>query len=488
MTTKVHRVSITLKGNIGLLEGSPTLLHKLYEKYRIKHPNAYYLRMRNRHFDGYIKYIRENGTFAIGLLPNIYEDLINAGAKVVLIDKRAKLPVTPKPVKRLGEYKLRDLQQEALDAFINNKVGGLPFYIGVMNEATNFGKTLLMAAIHESFSREIRTLVVVADSLLFKQAQEEYKKYLPGEDIQFIQGKNLKFGNFNVAMVQTLSRNIKKLANDIAQCGIALFDEADAADNKTYKEVINNLPNSVVRLGLSGSIYLSKLKKDLLKNNNLRSFFGNEVHATSKEKMMKKGYSTPIIVKVVPGNDISNKSVTYFNYREAYDKLIVFNSKAKEISLERTIYNLKYNRLPAIVVVKYIYHSKELYEFYSAKIGGQYRIERIDHSSKNKDYVLKEFAKGNIDILIITHIVKRGLNLPLATYMQNASGGKSEETILQLMGRMERRSEGKALSYLDDLYYYGQYVESHSRRRKNYYVKAKMKVINRVNKRKKKRK
>lgn len=86
---------------------------------------------------------------------------------------------------------------------------------------------------------------------------------MPGEDIQFIQGKNLKFGNFNVGMVQTMSQKIKEIRNELSKIDIVLVDEADVADNKQFKTVLSYLYNVRIRLGLSGSIYMSKLKRTL---------------------------------------------------------------------------------------------------------------------------------------------------------------------------------------------------------------------------------
>lgn len=475
-------ITITLNGNKGNLTGSPLLLDKIFEKWKIKHPNAYYLKISTRgKFDGYIKYISHYGDFRIGLFPSIYNDLIGMGAKIKVVDNRLPISIKPQMVYSMGKYQLRDNQQAALKHLIRNKIAGNPFYIGVMNCATNFGKTLLMSAVHQAFDRRLKTIVLLNNSQVFKQAKLEYKDYLPGEDIKFVQGKDLSFGNFTVAMVPTLAKNIKKVANALSEFDIVLVDEADVADNKSYRTVIERLYNARVRLGLSGSIYLSKLKKDIVHNTNLRAFFGDELHITSKQEMVEKGYSTPVIVKIIPGNKPNRD--TYNNYLDAYKGNIINNADANNSSLERALYNIKYNRLPAIIVTKYIEHSEKLFEFYKNDPRcHRLRIYRLDHKAKDKDWVIDRFKKGFIDILIITYIVKRGLNLPKSVYMQNASGSDSEEDILQLMGRMERRNIGKNKSYIDDLYYYGQYIERHSKHRIKYYKNTKMKLINRLKK------
>ena len=50
-------------------------------------------------------------------------------------------------------------------------------------------------------------------------------------------------------------------------------------DNKTYKtNVIQHLYNSRIRVGLSGTIYMSNQKKKLIHNPNIMSFIGDKVN------------------------------------------------------------------------------------------------------------------------------------------------------------------------------------------------------------------
>lgn len=102
------------------------------------------------------------------------------------------------------------------------------------------------------------------DSDLFNQFKREIPPLLPNEDIVFIQGSKVnRWGNFNVAMVQSISRNIRKYQMELSKIGIVLIDEADIIDNKTYKVVIEHLYNTQIRIGLSGTIYLNKAKNIL---------------------------------------------------------------------------------------------------------------------------------------------------------------------------------------------------------------------------------
>lgn len=256
---------IIKNSNICEAKGPLKVLHKLYKEFRIKHPNAWHILMYQKgkvRWDGYIKYVSDTGNFRIGLLPTIYNKLESWGEKVKIIDRRPPLEVSPVIPSVLGDKELYPRQKKALETLLNNKVGKTPFYICAGDYSVGFGKSLLFCAIHQAFKRKIPTILLLNDSDLFKQFKREIPPLLPGEDIVFVQGGKVnRWGNFNVAMVQSVSQNIKKYQYELTKIGIVLIDEADIIDNKTYKNVIEHLYNTQVRIGLSGTLYMSKLKK-----------------------------------------------------------------------------------------------------------------------------------------------------------------------------------------------------------------------------------
>lgn len=481
-------IEISINANMArFISGNQPILNEVYEECKVRHPNAFYLmRSTKGRWDGFVKYINGNGQFKIGLLPFVVSRLEEKGCVVKIKDVRIKNEIKPIVPTVVGKFTLRDSQVEAVRRIINNKICGTSFRVGVLNNATNYGKTLVMMALHEAFGRKLKTLILLNNAKIFSQMKKGVKDYLPGENIKFIQGKDKTFGNFNVGMVQTISRNIKSLQKELSQIDILLVDECDGADNKTYITVITHCYNAIVRVGLSGSIYLSKLKKDIVKNMNLRSLFGDELMIVSKRELMDQGISAEVKAKICLGNnpntpgDNSSHQDTLLPWLEFFKKYVIDNEEAHELSLQRTIKNIRlHKRFPALIVVRYISHCKNLYKYYKKFLANDYTISMMHHQTKNGEQILEDFANGKIDILIITLIVKRGLNLPKARYMQNASGINSDEGIIQLLGRMERKEKGsKKISYFDDMYYYGKYLLRHSNHRVNYLIKQKIKVRN----------
>ena len=471
-----------LNGNICQLDGDRKALIKLYDLFRVKHPNAWHIMMyqgrrKNNHWDGYVKYISDSGRFKIGLLPKVYEEAKALGQTVKVYDRRAPIPV-PKIKKVLGDKKLFPRQIQALERILFNKVGGIPFNVCAGDLAVGFGKSLLFAAIHQAFNNKLRTILLLNDADLFNQFKREIPPMLPGINVCFIQGGKVEqWGQFNVAMVQSLSRNLKTYQWNLSCMDICLIDEADIIDNKTYKGVIEHLYNSRIRVGLSGTLYMSKLKKDLVHNLNVMSFIGQKVDTVKLVDQMKAGRATPVIVKMVVAN-IPDQGKS--SYPEEYEVTISKNKKAYATSFERAQYNAKYGRFPMLIVTKYIEHCEKLYKYYKRQIkalGLDWRINFVHHETKDRTKILEDFRTGKLDVLISTTIISRGKNFPELRYLQNTASMDSNEKAIQILGRLVRKSEGKSKAYLDDIVFQGHYLLRHGKHRKAYYQKEKLKVI-----------
>ena len=469
-----------LNGNICQLDGDRKALIKLYDLFRVKHPNAWHILMYQKgktKWDGYIKYISDSGRFKIGLLPKVYEEAKALGQKVKIYDRRAPIPV-PKIKKELGDKELFPRQIKALERILFNKVGGTRFNICAGDLAVGFGKSLLFAAIHQAFNNKLRTILLLNDADLFNQFKREIPPMLPGVNVCFIQGaKVTQWGQFNIAMVQSLSRNLKTYQWNLSCMDICLIDEADIIDNKTYKGVIEHLYNSRIRVGLSGTLYMSKLKRDLVHNLNVMSFIGQKVDTVKLVDQMKAGRATPVVVKMVVAN-IPDQGET--DYPTEYEKTITHNKKAYETSFERAQYNAKYDRFPMLIVTKYIDHCEKLYKYYqkqNKKLGLGWRINFVHHETKDRTKTLEDFRTGKLDVLISTTIISRGKNFPELRYLQNTASMDSNEKAIQILGRLVRKSEGKTKAYLDDLVFKGYYLYRHGKHRKVYYQKEKLKVI-----------
>lgn len=455
---------------------------QLYKMFQVRHPNAFYLKQRIKDWDGKVKFITARGNFKIGLLPTILEACHQLGIKPKVVDMRKPVPIISKPIKRIGEYKLRPEQITAVSSILNNRVGGVPFHIGILDYTVNAGKSLIMAAIYYSFKKKLKTLLITQDADWLKQAKDEFKQYLPGEEITFVQGgKVSNWSNFSIGMIQSISRNLKKYQSELAKVDMVLVDEADQGGSKMYQSVLTHLYNTRVRIGLSGTIYMSKLAKDKLANMNLESYFGPKVAEFRLKDSIKKGYSTNTIVKMVPASYFypSNWETEEISYKGEYDSTITYNEYAYKIVKNRLDFNLKYGRIPALVVCKFVDHCENIYKYLKKNLDASLRIAKVhvNTPTKERNLIMKKFREGDIDILISTTIIARGKNFPLLRLLINAASMDSQEKSIQFLGRLVRTHKSKSRVYLDDIHYTGYYLTRHGNHRKRYYLKENLKVI-----------
>ena len=471
------KIILELNNNKTRLSGPIQILNKLDQDFAIKHPSAFHIRQyMGKGWDGKQHYITEAGYIKTGLLPKLLLKIKEYDVEVEIHDYREELP-TPKMPKIIGEHTPRPYQKKAINSIIKNQVDDLYFPMGVINAATNAGKTTIAAGIWEAYGRDVPAILLINDGDLYDQFMDEIPKLVGQENFGYFRGQKIKWGKFMIVMVQSLTKRTQEFSNELSKFGICLVDEADLADNKTYKRVIEKLFNTTVRVGLSGTIYMSKLAKDKLKNENIRGFFSEEVFTITKRELMDKGISTEIVTKIIRGNI---KPGIKGNYQEEYKLLITQNDDRHLVSAKRTEWNIKRGRYPALIVCQFHEHITNMERVYREYFGDKYSIVVVHHETKNRKQIFKDCKEGKIDILISSFIVKRGKNLPLLQYLQNAAGGDSNATISQLMGRMERTHESKKKSYIDDLWDDGFYLKRHSNHRIKYYKKEKIKVINKL--------
>jgi ATP-dependent helicase IRC3 len=473
----VKMIKINLTNTRCKLLGDIKEGNKLRDALKFRHPNAWFLRSHMpKGWDGFIYDITENWTTKNGLIPKIVNKCKELRIDWEIIDLRETPEFQGVPNLLGKKFVLRDYQKEAIKSITNNKLpDGTPFQIGVINAATNAGKSIIASGLHKSY-KGAKTLVLLNQSDLFNQGLKEYPEYLPDEDVGFIQGKKYNhWGNFTVAMVQTVSQNLKSFRYKLEEIDIVIVDECDLADNKTYKSVLNYLYNTSVRVGLSGSVYLSKLKKHELKNNNIRSFFGEELFKISKMEMVEKGYSSELVIKI-------NHGIGGAEYDGDYDleyrNNIIYNRARNEKIIERLWFNINRGRIPILVICKFHDHVDEVFKYVANEFGDNFAIDFVHHKTKRRKEIIEAFRNGHLDILVSSMIIKRGQNLPLTRCLINTAGGDSEENVLQIMGRGERKHESKKKTYLEDFADSGKYLRRHSKHRIAYYKKQGFKVIN----------
>ena len=284
-------------------------------------------------------------------------------------------------------------------------------------------------------------------------------------------------------MVQSLSRNMKFYQNEMSKVDMVFVDEADQAGSRQYQNVLTHLYNTRVRIGLSGTIYMSKLAKDKVKNMNLMSFFGEVIGRFTLKESIKKGYSTNVVVKMIEIGKwlkVRDSECTLGNtYRDIYTRCILESPWSVIPILKRVSFNAEQGRIPMLVVCKFVKHAELLRDLIREILADTYNIACVHVKTPNKERkrIMQDFRSGKIQILVSTTIIARGKNFPLLRAMINAGSMKAQEKSIQFLGRLVRSHASKTKAYLDDIHYPGKYLDNHGKSRRRYYQEQGLKVI-----------
>lgn len=467
--------------NMCELHGPRKDLHIIYKLMKVRNPNAFFLRKYMKPgWDGKQDFVKENGTFTTGLLERVGTVCDENNIEWDVMDNRPiKLKVTK--VTENGDWKIRDYQLDAVKAIVTHKVKGVQFIRSTCKVATNGGKTSISGFIYLCLNRE-PTIFLMNSAELYRDAINDMPKII-GEQVGYMQGKSLKWGNFMVCMAATFRNRLKdstEVRKKVAEYKVLIVDECDMAGNKTNKAVIESLYNTVARVGLSGTVNATKLKMDLIKHLTIEGFFGKQVYDISNKKLIEKGVSSKVEVKIIEGNtiDIPPSVAKTGGWMAEYEMGIVENKDRNKKVVKRSIFHYKNGRTNQLIIAQRHHHIEKLMKLYESAIKAGALpegtvVDWVHHDRKDRAEVVDLFKAGKIDILIGSMILKRGKNFPLMTYMLNAGGGKSAENILQLLGRAFR-----GCTHYEDFWDLGGILVKHSRRRVIYYKNEKLTVLN----------
>lgn len=470
-------IKILLYNNKSNITGDAVIIHKLRETYKIRAKNTFFNPLvRQGHWDGWVRYISEiNGLISTGLVPDIVNLLTEWGIEYEIEDKRDSFRAIGCPEELNGEF-LREDQKEVVNKVLNNRLGNVRFIRGMIDAATNYGKSYVIAGIFKSFHDKRTGLLLIDNKTIFEQLVDDMKERMPGE-VGEISTRKVDLKRFNVCMVQTVKARINKdprIRKFLNNCDIVVVDEADTGTSTAHKLCYKECLNSPVRIGLTGT---AQTAKDPVKRREILSFFGGILVKITNAELIEAGISTKPKISVFMGNESRED---YGGYRENYKKLIIENKERNKKVWRRIVKNLNRGRYPILVMLKEKVHSKFMIKHTPRGLEWA-KIKYVFHDTPERAEIIKDFKDGNIDILFSGFFIKRGINIPKTKTLINAAGGDSETILLQVLGRILRKHKTKKKAYVEDFYdedcSKNHNLRRHSKHRIAYYQNQQVEVV-----------
>lgn len=437
------------------------LAHEMRMYLRVKVQNAFRVSSyKARKWDGYRYFITEKGLkFATGFLPVLIPFLEELGVKITIDDRRTNLPYIRKEEMRdrLGDKVLRDIQRP-LVACVDNylKYGDgkeLYFPRGLIDAATNTGKTLVMGLIYDNFE-DCKVLIIVHRKEIFDQMVDYYGQYF---DVGIISSGRYHVTDFTIAMVSSLASKLDSSLNvkhDMRRFNTLMVDEGHRAGGTEYSEVLKEIPAGA-RFIVSGTALENT---DPIKNMIITAMSGRRLAKVTNKEMIEAGHSqAPVIHMKLNDVFVPNKC---FNYDAEMEECIFRSEKRKQDIIDWIKEGPGKDVVTAIAFNE-LEHGTRLHWFLT-KAFPELVVEIVHGKDPDRKEKLKSFKRKEIDVLVCSTIVQEGFDTDVIGSMVYAIAGKSSIRLKQFLGRGMRHDGISKEFHVLDWWDYGKYIGKHS--------------------------
>ncbi len=448
MTTKL--IITNIKSRLENL--SSNIAIEIMNALSFKTPNYWFSSAyKSGYWDGYTRFFdRPGNVFPTGLLPIVLDILKKNDIECTVEDTRDNIRINPVPkdyIMNSGKV-LRDYQFKTANDIITNELYDIPFTRGVLNIATNGGKTVIAESIIHQILPEMREhehlLFLTHSKEIGYQAKSSLENDL-GISIGFIGDGKWDLENVTVALIPTLYRRRKdKTCKDLMKSTIAFVgDEIHHSTSTSWYTVLNTMINATIRIGLTGTVDT----ENEINEHRLYATTGTIISKISNQFLIEQGYSAKptCFFATVDKPELEGK-----DYQTAYDLGIVNNEKRNDLIVEmvKRERNLDSNIL---ILVERTQHGEILLDKIK-KLPNSGRVE-FTHGEKDTDYrtnVLKDLKNGKVQVLIATSVLDEGVDVDNINSVIYARGMKSTRKILQGIGRgLRKKEDGSGLSFYD---------------------------------------
>lgn len=412
-------------------------------------------------WDGKIRlFRRSNSSFPAGLTKGVTEALQEEGVKVMVDDRRQRPAISslPKGIKLHGvsfEYPY-EYQLECMEKMVLNQRG-------VVAVATNGGKTEIACLVAACL--RVPTLFLVPGKELLYQTQRRFAtRFGLSENEVGIIGDGIWRPNqwVTVAIVASIYEALKagkeKAIKLLDKIELVFADECHRAASDSWYEVLRAC-NAFFRFGMSGT----PLKRSDGADLKLVAATGPVVFEIRNKFLIERGISSEAEIRLVPIRQPDNipKKTPYVDvYRLGV---------TENLHRNRTICTLADQLVKegkrVIILVREIGHGhqldKRLWSFKTQSFLTHQFISGQEPSVVRQK-AIKDFEKGEIQILIATTILDEGVDIPCIDALILAGGGKSTIKTLQRVGRGLRKGSTGKLIVIDTVDFQHRYLLDHS--------------------------
>lgn len=425
--------------------------------------------VRSGKWDGKLRFfVRPSNIFNAGLTSQILE-MLPEGSNVLIVDKRTKsFPLVEVQygytLPGSTSKSLRDYQVDAVNSILSRTLPGseTPFQRGVVNIATNGGKTVIAEAIiNEVLKYSDGTVLFLTHS---KEIGYQTRKSMEadlGIEVGFIGDGKWEPKRVTVALIPTLSRNMnnekfKELTKNVSAY---IADEAHHSSADNWFKVMMEI-KSPVCVGLTGTVD----ENYPITKHKLYSVTGDVSVRITNDFLISEGHSAKPICYF---QEVSQPDLRHVKeFPAAYQQGITDNFSRNSLICD-IIQEEREAGSNVLVMVEHLEHGHNILEILEnyENLG----VVAFTHGQKGTKYrseVLKELARGNVNVLVATAILDEGVDVNNLNAIIYARGGKSFRKVLQSVGRtLRKKADGSEVRVYDFIDRTNDYLLEHTKYR-----------------------
>ena len=478
--------------NTKISGAQPTTLATIDSSLAFLTPNCWFApTYKNGVWDGMTRFFnKRDNTFPTGLLGMVmdviesdydeseYEITDCRTGKEFMIDDEKLSEIT---MNNSGKQ-LRDYQVDTVNDVIVNKMKNMRWQRGVLNLATNAGKTVCAEAIVQQIYPKLLEkwrpdnnseyvmpvfMFVTHSKEIAYQAQKSFENDL-GVSVGIIGDGKWKVEPITIGIVTTLYSRYKSNKPefiDLTKRVVGFVgDEVHHSTSTSYYTVLECFKHASVRIGLTGTV-----EKDVVKKTRLFAITGQVISRVTNSFLIKNNYSARPKCWMIPidypdvdkirlyGRDYDDESGD-LEYNDIYIKGIVSNMWRNYVIAKICEREVKENNGQVLVLVDRLEHGANIldcFDYLDSDVRRTFLYGDLDTTTRQDG--LNKLVNKEVDVLIATTILDEGVDVPNINAMIYARGGKSIRKLLQGVGRgLRKKEDGSELriyDFIDDTAY-----------------------------------
>ena len=447
---KLH-YTLTIESGLIHIDGimDNLLMKGLEKEFSYEVQNAHFIRL-NSKWDGIQRlYDKRTHTVRIGFMKRLIKVLDDyctykkKALDITIVDKRPELKHVN--FNTMLTTELRPYQIDAVDAALKER-------IGVLELATSAGKTLIASELIRR--ADCTTLFLVDRKELLHQTKKVFERELK-IPIGIVGDDEENILPVTIATIQTIHKRTHKYAQWLNTIQLLIVDEAHISAAKTVRKVCGTCPNTLYRIGLTGSNFRDD-GHDLL----IEEAVGQTIFKLPLKRLIELGFATKPTIRFHPVGAL----VKHRNYHDDYTNNVELNVERNDYVITTAKAESALNN-KVLILVKTIAHGKVLSE---AIPGSTHMHGSVPKKKRTAEF--EDFINGTVNVCVATtSIAQKGLDIPRLKMLINAAGHKGDVASLQSLGRIVRKIQDKTsceyIDFLDD----GYFSRHHSHKRKAFF-------------------